>query len=259
MSIVFFDFRITVSTSKNSDQLCQKQNDVAHDWKVGFFSVPLTMGNLFRILVLGVLALHVFAMYCLAQSWSGKFGFHTGQTVLAVVFSLIMLIPLLWAVTLPEWPEIFVKSFRARKRWKQNFCPECNYDLHEIVSGKIEVCSECGEPFVEPEPYVFSFRMVRRYMLINLLAWVLGSIGGALWIQFDERAFAKQVEVESVQGYNWTSRARRWPCYGSFIWNDDDGFAAQLNISPSGYDPRNRNPAPKPYPGDPSETGSGSN
>ena len=65
--------------------------------------MPLTLGTLFRLLVLAILAMHVFAMYCLARTWGGQFGFHAGQTILAAVFALIMLVPLLWAVTVPEW------------------------------------------------------------------------------------------------------------------------------------------------------------
>lgn len=175
-------------------------------------------GNLFRGLILLLLAAHVFCMYSLARTWDGAFGFHLGQTVLAAVFGLIMLIPLLWSVTVPEWPEIFSRHIRGRRRFHAGRCPGCNYDLHDRGLGDEKNCAECGEPFRAPEPYRFTPRIFRVFIAINIVAWTIGCGGAEAMLQIDETAFHQEAKAAAAAGEMGYGRPRRWPGVGGLYW-----------------------------------------
>jgi len=198
--------------------------------------MPLTLGSLFRLLVLAILAVHVFAMYCLARTWGGQFGFHPGQTILAAIFALIMLVPLLWAVTVPEWPEIYARHFRARRRWKRHRCPACSYDLRGRIDGlgdeHGQPCPECGAAFSEPEPYAFTPSIFRRFIVINALAWIIGCAAGEVWLGADERAFELEARQASGSGESSLIRNRRWPGVGELIWTQRDGISTSTEKLP---------------------------
>ncbi len=184
----------------------------------------LSPGNLFRGLILLLLAAHVFYQFCLARTWGGAFGFHLGQTILAAAFGLVMLIPLLWAVTVPEWPEIFARHIRGRRRFLAGRCPGCNYDLHDRGLGDEKKCPECGEPFRAPEPYRFGPKIFRAFIIINLLAWVIGCGGGLTLIHLDEAAFRNDTVSVAKSGETSHSRERRWPGVGSLSWDSTYGY-----------------------------------
>lgn len=176
--------------------------------------VPISLANLFRAGVLLLLALHVFYMYCTARAGAETFGFHLGTTVVAALFSLAMLVPLVWAVTLPELPEIYTTHWRPRRRWKRGQCPSCGYPFQGLPDG---LCPECGARLEAPTGYRIRARTIKLFVAMNLLAWLIGCIAGEMWVEMDERAFIKEAKSATAHApWDWEqdlyyTRERRWP------------------------------------------------
>lgn len=176
--------------------------------------MPISLANLFRAMVVGVLAVHVFYMYSVARAMHGDFGFDVGTALLAAMFSMVMLLPFVWAVTLPEWPEVYARHVRARRWYREGRCAACGYRL----SGQGAVCSECGAINVPPEAYSVSWRTVRTFVIVNVLAWMLGSMTAEVLAGEDERAFVREADAHVQTGATADyARARRWPVGSSTL------------------------------------------
>jgi hypothetical protein len=187
----------------------------------------LSFAFIFRGLVLLLLAAHVFYMYCTARGMGAHFGFDSGTTIGAALFALAMLVPLVWAVFLPDVPEVIAHHVRPRRRWRRGECPHCGYDRLSLPAGAT-TCPECGGALREPEPWRFTSQTVRRFVAINLLAWLIGCFGGEAWMLNDEHAFRGEIVQRAAAGNSaaW-SRARRWPndaC--SLVYEPPGGFGA---------------------------------
>lgn len=204
--------------------------------------VPISFASLFRVLVMLLLAFHVFYMYCLARTRADTFGFDLGTTIVAALFGLAMLVPLVWAFTLPELPEIWTTHVRAKRRWRQGRCPSCGYRTEGLI-GDRKVCPECGMPLRMPEGYRINAHTIRLFIALNLLAWVIGCAAGEAWILKDERAFEKECAAGLY--------IPQWLCYGNLggrfrVWPNSDAilfYEGELVISPSQVSPT---PAPSP-------------
>lgn len=181
------------------------------------FPVPFSFAFIFRALVMLLLAAHVFYMYCTARGMAESFGFRPGTTIVACLFALVMLIPLVWAVAIPEIPEAFTLHILPRRRWKQGRCRRCGYDLRGIAQAPDApiVCPECGLEASEPEAadmWQVGARTIRRFMLINALAWVIGCAAGETWMQIDEHRFRDEAQhIIATSPRASYSRARHWP------------------------------------------------
>jgi len=181
--------------------------------------VPLNFARLFRVLIVLVLGAHVFFMYGLARAVGGRFGFSAGVCAVATGFALAMLLPLVWAVSLPEIPLIYTRVVRARRWWASGRCPACGYPRGEAEGA----CPECGAASDRPAPYAVTAATVRRYVAVNLLAWVLGCGAAEAWIGVDEAEFRREVAGVSAEHDSYR-RPRRWPDGGTFSWDREQGF-----------------------------------
>jgi hypothetical protein len=179
--------------------------------------VQLSLANVFRCVVLLVLAAHVFYMYCLARANAGTFGFELGTTVVGALFALVMLIPLVWAVTLPELPEIYSTHIRARRWWRQHRCCGCGYSR---VGLDVLNCPECGRAIEPPRDYAVNVRTVVLFIAMNLFAWILGCTAAEALYSADERAFMQEVARHEAQGDAEYRRQARWPSSGILMWNE---------------------------------------
>lgn len=146
----------------------------------------LSFANLFRAGVLLILAAHVFYMYALGRTQQETFGFDFGATIIAGLFALAMLIPLIWAVTLPELPEIWQRHVRARHRYDRGRCVACDYP---VTASAARACPECGRAIAPPRAYHVSARTIRLFIAFNLAAWMLGCAAAESWILLDEHHF----------------------------------------------------------------------
>lgn len=155
------------------------------------FSLP----NLFRLLIVLLLTAHVFVMYCIARTMDGEIGSGIGTIILASGFALVMLLPIVWAVALPEFPEMYLRHVRGRRRYDAGRCPTCGYTPGVRNPTR---CSECGEPVRKPEQYHVGIRTIRLFILINLLAWVLGCAAGEAWCQNDEWLFDAKIHATAM-------------------------------------------------------------
>jgi hypothetical protein len=132
--------------------------------------MPMRWATLFRFVVLGALMAHELVMYRLARTMEGS-GLNDGfEIALACLFALAMLVPLVWAVTLPELPEIVV-IMRAKRWHRDGRCPACGY---RIGSATIRSCPECGASIAPPRDYAVTSATIWRYVAFNLIAWALG-------------------------------------------------------------------------------------
>jgi hypothetical protein len=170
--------------------------------------MPVSWTTLFRLLVLLLVALHVFLMYCLSRVVEESVGMETRAIAFSAFFALAMLIPLVWAVVLPDIPEI-VHRQRARRRWAQGRCGACGHVVINVEGG---ACPECGADRREPEAFRFGWATVARFLALALGAWLLGSVAAESWIAYDERNFQREAEMRLARtGDAVYSRPRRWP------------------------------------------------
>lgn len=191
---------------------------------------------MFRAAITLVLGLHVFTMYSTARGMGEHFGFHTGTTIIAALFALAMLLPLVWAVALPELPEALTHSILPLRRWKQGRCPACAYDMRGFIdagnaAATPPICPECGTPMLEPPPpemLQLSVRTARRYITLNLLAWLLGCATGETLMQIDEHAFRNEVQALAAANTSVSyMRPRWWPNRScSLGYRTDAGYFA---------------------------------
>jgi hypothetical protein len=137
--------------------------------------MPLRWATLFRIAVLLALSAHEMVMYRLARTLSGPALHDASDIILAGLFAFAMLVPLVWAVTLPELPEIYTRVVRARRWYRQGRCPNCGY---EIGSEAIERCPECGKTIAPPREYAVTSATIWRYAFMNGTAWLVGCMVG---------------------------------------------------------------------------------
>jgi hypothetical protein len=188
--------------------------------------VPLTVAAIFRVLVTLGIATHVFGMYCLARTWDDAFGFRVGTALLAGAFALVLMAPFVWAVGLPELPDVYVRHLRARRWWRQGRCPRCGYLVRDPGG---EACPECGRPAGPVEPYRFHPALVRRFIVLCAVAWMLGCATGEQWLLADERRFEAEARAALVDPtLEVFTRRRTWP-NGSrpLYWVRAEGAMAQ--------------------------------
>ncbi len=186
--------------------------------------MPISLANLFRVVVVLVMAVHVFHMYCLARMMDEGVGLELSTVIRSASFAMVMMIPLAWAVALPELPEI-VTRFRSHQRWRRGQCSRCGYQLTGIERS---TCPECDAARREPEGYDLGWPTVRRFLLLVVLAWALGSTAAELWTWDDERRFGEEVQRHLTAGQDGDySRARRWPSEnGGLVYDPERGILA---------------------------------
>jgi len=186
--------------------------------------MPIRFATLFRAMIVLVLAAHVFVMYSTARVMHSGFGLELDIFIIAALFALAMLIPLMWAAWLPELPEVLTQR-RRHRRWQRGVCPRCGYD-----SGSAEPtpCPECGAPFEEPKRYELSFGTLRRFLILTVIAWGVGVASAELWITNDERSFAREVEQRRGQLSGEYIRQRAWPNDDStLVYSAEFGMRAE--------------------------------
>lgn len=178
-----------------------------------------SLASCFRLLILALMAGHVFYMYCLARTMAETFGFDAAVTAGSAVFAAVMMIPLLWAVTLPELPDV-AQWFRAQRRWRTGRCTDCGYEVRGVPSAS---CPECATRIAAPAGYRLSVAAVRRFAVMVVAAWLLGTVTGEAWTRHDEQQFARDLRVRMAAGAAGSySRPRSWP-----------SGSASLNYDPS--------------------------
>ena len=186
--------------------------------------MPMSWTAIFRVVVLLVMTAHVFYLYAFARMLQEVVGTDF-QTILASSsFALVMLVPLTWAVAVPDLPQI-IRAHRGRRRWLRGYCPGCNYFLLNAAGNR---CPECGGDRAEPRPFEFGWPTIRRFAVFAAAAWVLGCVAAESWTVMDEASFAREASAHvggvATERY---SRRRRWPMHGrTLYYTTTDGVTA---------------------------------
>lgn len=210
--------------------------------------MPLSFATIFRLGVLVLMIGHVFYMYCLARVMGHTFGFDVATTVFSALFAFGLLIPLVWAVGIPELPEFYTRTVRARRWWKAARCTGCGYPMRQLRGTS---CPECGlaDARREPSPYRLGAVPIRRFAAMGLMAWVIGCLAGETWLQVDEAGFRREVAECSINAFvKSRSRARAWPNAQFHLWyTAEGGFTAEepihhLRVVPMPHRPRDPHP-----------------
>ncbi|MEE8459300.1 MAG: hypothetical protein V3S08_05480 [Phycisphaerales bacterium] len=191
--------------------------------------MPLSWTAIVRVVVLLLMAAHVFYFYAFARAPQEIVGVDFAAILASSAFALVMLVPLAWAVVLPDLPEI-VRNHRARGRWQRGRCSSCNYLLLYEQGAN---CPECGTSRDEPGSFQFGWSTVQRFVLLAAAAWIVGCIGAESWAVLDEVAFAREGEmyVSTATTKDAYSRPRRWPSQDQTLYFSSRGvtaFAPQL-------------------------------
>lgn len=183
-------------------------------------AMPISLPNLFRGIILLALAAHVFYMYSTARTIGETVGLTPATVMIASLFALIMLIPFIWAVALPEFPEMYLRHVRATRWFEQGRCPDCGYPT---TGSRTDRCPECGVALASPKPYAVSWHTVRLFIIINALAWLIGCASAECWALVDEHRFraeaARHIASNNEQTYE---RSRWWPNHSNALLYTQD-------------------------------------
>ena len=153
----------------------------------GFMSPKMPLATAPRIPVLSMAS-------AIASVVSASVGVGAGEVAGAGFFSLAMLVPLAWAVVLPDVPEV-IRRHNARKRWAKGFCPTCRY----VIAGATgDACPECGTSRDEPQQFRFGWQTAARFVALALGAWLVGSAAAQAWITLDESRFRAEALASPV-------------------------------------------------------------
>ena len=177
-----------------------------------------------RVVVLLAIAAHVFYQYAFARAFQEIVGVGFPTILASSAFALVMLVPLAWAVALPDLPEILL-NHRARRRWLRGRCSKCNYFV--LYEEGIN-CPECGTARTEPGSFQFGWSTVQRFVLLAAAAWVVGCVGAESWAVTDEAAFAREAAAHTLATTTYDySRPRRWPNqYQTLYFSSSRGVTA---------------------------------
>jgi hypothetical protein len=164
----------------------------------------------------------LFASYCFARALIGGFigsaGGVTsgvGTVLLACIATAGASIFLWWLVPLADFAEIFWVHLPADRRATQAKCPACGYPHHDR-----EFCSECGESTAPLPAWTLTWRPVRRFSIVLLLAWCVGSLAGEAWTRLDEIRFEQEAAAQPGAPY---ARSRGFPTSFARMTADADG------------------------------------
>ncbi len=186
--------------------------------------MPVSWTVIFRLFVLLLMAAHVFYLYAFARTLQEIVGPDFPTILASSSFALVMLVPLVWAVVLPDLPEI-VRTHRGRGRWLQGRCSRCGY---WVLQAQGNSCPECGTDRREPGSFRFGWPTVRRFAFLAATAWLVGCVAAESWAVLDEATFAREavahVDGTATKYYN---RPRRWPMQDKTLYfSSTDGVTA---------------------------------
>jgi hypothetical protein len=168
--------------------------------------MPISWTALFRVVVMLLMAAHVFYFYEFARNDLETVGLEFTTVLASSSFGLVMLVPLAWAAALPDLP-LIIRTQVGRRRWQRGCCAWCGRFL---LAAAGTVCPECGEERRPPPAFELGWGTVRRFAILALAAWVIGCVAAESWASLDEMTFAREAPQASRAGGSY-SRQRRWP------------------------------------------------
>lgn len=186
-------------------------------------SVPAWATWTHRVVLLGGLVFYCFLVYVLVRPLFGTFGFDGWSTAKSLGAVLILGAFVLCLLPLADLPLIWFRHRRPIARVRHGRCPQCGYPRG--ASTEQEICPECGATGVPPEPWQLSPRTAFRFVILLLVAIVLGSTLGEWWLLLDEEAFRQDASARSYPLPNDSfSRARAWPnTYSTMTYTLENG------------------------------------
>ena len=140
--------------------------------------MPVSLTAVVRGIVVLLMAAHVCCEYGLALAIGGPAGSGHERVLMCSLFALAMLVPLAVGMAGCDLPEIFRRSV-GHRRWAAGRCSECGYPVEASAS---DACPECGSAVREPAPYRFGWGTVRRFVILALVAWLVGCLAGETWL-----------------------------------------------------------------------------
>ena len=186
--------------------------------------MPVSWTAILRLVVLLLMAAHVFYLYAFARTLQEIVGPDVPTILASSSFALVMMVPLVWAVVLPDLPQI-VRTHRDRGRWLQGRCSRCGYF---VLQSEGNSCPECGTDRREPGSFRFGWPTVRRFGFLAATAWLVGCLAAECWAEVDEATFAREAaaEVNATVASHYT-RPRRWPMQDKTLYfSSTDGVTA---------------------------------
>ena len=187
--------------------------------------MPVSWTTIFRLVVMLLMATHVFYLYAFARTLQEMVGLDFFTVLASGSFALVMLVPLVWAVALPDLPCI-IRNHLGRRRWLQGRCADCGYFLLQAKGGG--TCPECGADRGEPVAFVLGWPTARRFAVLAVGAWLMGCVAAEGWATLDEATFAREAEIHlSSAAADQYTRPRRWPMHDKALYySASDGVTA---------------------------------
>ena len=186
-----------------------------------------------RVLVQGglllVLSAYCFTTYALIRPLFGTFGFDAITVLKSTLAVLVLGVFVLWLAPMSHVPSIIHQHVHPARRFRRGECPGCGYPSADKVSGG--PCPECGVLFREPPEWRLRAGVVVSFLLLFVLAMLIGTAVAETRLLVDERQWLH--DCSSPGGERLESRARTWPSGYSSLFNDpvDGPYAEALGGS----------------------------
>ena len=152
----------------------------------------------------------------------GGFGLDAAGAVTVVAATLAAGLALLPMAAVIELPRAMWGHWVPERRHRAGRCPACGY------GGAGGRCPECGAAFERPPSYAADWATLRRVAWTVAPASLAAAALGLVIAVTDERAFAREVEVQRSRDPElraW-SRPRAWPAgFAELRWDAGRGFS----------------------------------
>lgn len=163
-----------------------------------------------RAVVLISLAFYCFLVYVLVRPLAGTFGFDPWTTIKSLGVVVILGGFVVCLLPLVDLPTIWFSHRRPIARARRGRCPGCGYPRSPLTTG--ELCPECGATDALPARWQISPQTLLRFVVLLLVAIILGSTLGECWLILDESSFRREASARSYPNPgDYFSRTRSWP------------------------------------------------
>ena len=197
--------------------------------KQGLADIPVLSRVLAQGGLLLLLSAYCFTMYALIRPLFGTIGFDA-TTVFKTTLAVIVLgIFVLGLAPMTNIPSIIHQHVAPSRRFRRGECPGCGYPEADRIESR--ECPECGAAFREPPEWRMRSGMVTSFLLLFLIAVVLGGTIAETRLLVDEQRWMHDCSLPG--GARLESRARIWPSGYSLLFNDpvEGPYAEPLDAS----------------------------
>lgn len=203
--------------------------------------VPPLLAALHRSCIFFLLCGYFFVAFAAARGLVGGWGLPLRVWVPAAFASALMSVFVIWLAPFLALPEIWYRHVLPERRVKRGRCPDCGHP-HPRSVAEHYLCPECGGTGQLPPVWQCTWPVIRRFLVLLVAAYLVGSIAAAFSGRWDERRFERDVaRRRSDVAFE---RPRAWPAeFARLRYEPGVGFASTTFVDSEpivGWRPRTR-------------------